>query len=68
MVIMYIIVCMPTKYVSWFNIWAAALSTVVLLITTILLPIRASPNINSANDIFTLMYNQTGWPTGGRSA
>ena len=55
---------MPTKYVSWFNIWAAALGTVVLLITTILLPIKASPNINSANDIFTLMYNQTGWPTG----
>ena len=52
---------MPTKYVSWFNSRAAALGTIVLLITTILLQIKASPNINSANDIFALVYNQTVW-------
>ena len=61
MVIMYITVCMPTKCVSWFNSRGAALGTVVLLITTILLLIKASPNINLANDVFTLAYNQTGW-------
>ena len=58
---MYITVCMPTKCVSWFNSRAAALGTTVLLITKILLQIKTSPNINSANDIFTLAYNQTGW-------
>ena len=64
MAISYMIICMPTRYVSWFNIWASALGTIALLITTILLPIKASPNINSAKDIFTVVYNQTGWPTG----
>jgi amino acid transporter len=64
MFLSYLIICLPTKYVSWFNIWASALGTVVLLITTILLPLEASPNINSARDIFTAVYNQTGWPSG----
>jgi amino acid transporter len=57
-------VCLPTKQVSWFNIWASALGTVVLIVATILLPIKAAPNLNSAKDIFTSVYNQTGWPTG----
>jgi len=60
----YLIICLPTKYVSWFNIFASALGTVVLIIATILLPIKASPNINSAKDIFTVVHNQTGWTTG----
>src|SRR5258706_653930 len=60
----YLIICLPTKYVSWFNIFASALGTIVLIVTTNLLPIKASPNINSAKDIFTKVYNQTGWPTG----
>ena len=63
MFISYRIICLPTKYVSWFNIFASGLGTIVLIITTILLPIKASPNINSAKDIFTQVYNQTGWPT-----
>jgi len=64
MFVSYLIICLPTKYVSWFNIWASALGTVVLLITTVLLPVKAAPNINSARDIFTVVYNQTGWPAG----
>ena len=39
---------------------ASTLGTVVLLITTIPLPIKAFPTINSAKDIFTLVYNRTG--------
>src|SRR5882757_1709205 len=58
----YLIIGLPTKYVSWFNIFASALGTIALIVTTILLPIKASPNINSAKDIFTKVYNQTGWP------
>ena len=64
MFVSYLIICLPTKYVSWFNICASALGTVVLLITTVLLPVKAAPNINSAWDIFTRVYNQTGWPAG----
>jgi len=30
----------------------------------VLLPVKAAPNINSAWDIFTRVYNRTGWPTG----
>lgn len=64
MFISYLIICLPTKYVSWFNIWASAIGTLVLLVATILLPIKAAPNLNSAKDIFTSVYNQTGWPSG----
>ena len=64
MFVSYLIICLPTKYVSWFNIFASALGTVVLIVATILLPIKASPNINSAKDIFTQVYNQTGWQSG----
>lgn len=48
----YLIICMPTKYVSWFNIWATALGIVVLIVTTILLPAKAT-ELNSAKEIFT---------------
>jgi len=65
MFVSYLIICLPTKYVSWFNIWASALGTVVLLLTMDLLPVKAAPTINSARDTFTRVYNQTGWPTGG---
>ncbi|KAH8101637.1 amino acid transporter [Cristinia sonorae] len=66
MFISYVIICLPTKMVSWFNIWASAFGTVVLLIATILLPIKAAQNgqINSAKAIFTKAFNQTGWPAG----
>jgi amino acid transporter len=53
MFLSYLIICLPTKYVSWFNIGATVLGTIVLFITTILLPIKAAPNLNSAKDIFT---------------
>ncbi|KAJ3549968.1 hypothetical protein NM688_g5123 [Phlebia brevispora] len=59
----YIIICMPTRYVSWFNIWANILGWVVLVISTIILPIKAK-ELNSGKDIFTNLYNQTGWPAG----
>ena len=52
MFLSYLIICLPTKYVSWFNIWATALGIVVLIVTTILLPAMAS-ELNSAKDIFT---------------
>ncbi|EJD41031.1 amino acid transporter [Auricularia subglabra TFB-10046 SS5] len=64
MFVSYLIICMPTKYVSYFNIWATALGTVVLVVTTIWLPI-AAPELNSAKAIFTdTSYNGTGWPKG----
>jgi len=63
MFISYCIICLPTRYVSYFNIWASALGTVVLIVATILLPIKA-PQLNSAKDIFSSVYNQTGWPSG----
>ncbi|KZV97072.1 amino acid transporter [Exidia glandulosa HHB12029] len=61
----YGIICLPTKHVSYFNIFATLLGTVVLVITTIWLPIAASPNLNSAKAIFTdTSFNGTGWPSG----
>lgn len=52
MFLSYIIICLPTKYVSWFNIWASMLGIVVLLVSTILLPAKAT-ELNSGKDIFT---------------
>jgi hypothetical protein len=52
MFLSYCIICLPTRYVSYFNIWASALGTVVLVVVTILLPCKA-PELNSAKDIFT---------------
>ena len=52
MFLSYLIICLPTKYVSWFNIWATALGIVVLIVTTILLPAMAN-ELNSGKDIFT---------------
>ncbi|EKM57619.1 uncharacterized protein PHACADRAFT_251336 [Phanerochaete carnosa HHB-10118-sp] len=63
MFLSYVIICLPTKYVSWFNIWATMLGIVVLIVTTIILPAKAT-NLNSAKEIFTSVYNQTGWPSG----
>lgn len=60
----YAIICLPTKQVSRFNIFATALGTIVLVITTIWLPIVA-PKLNSAKAIFTdTSFNGTGWPKG----
>lgn len=74
----YGIICLPTKHVSYFNIFATVLGTVVLVITTIWLPI-AAPELNSAKAIFTdvrplfstvrrsspqTSFNGTGWPSG----
>ncbi|KAF7795625.1 hypothetical protein EIP86_006790 [Pleurotus ostreatoroseus] len=76
----YVIICLPTRYVSWFNIWANILGQVVLVVSTILLPIKAE-KLNSGKEIFTSvsvrnritfvvssrreqLYNQTGWPSG----
>ena len=59
----YIIICLPTLYVSWFNIGATAMGIIVLIVTTILLPIKAT-ELNSGKAIFTEVYNQTGWPVG----
>ena len=33
-----------------------------MFIRTVLLPVKAAPHTNSARDIFTRVYNQTGWP------
>ncbi|PSR80619.1 hypothetical protein PHLCEN_2v6688 [Hermanssonia centrifuga] len=63
MLFSYLIICLPTRYVSWFNIWATGLGIVVLIITTIILPAKAT-KLNSAKAIFTSAENQTGWPTG----
>ncbi|KIP04158.1 hypothetical protein PHLGIDRAFT_120946 [Phlebiopsis gigantea 11061_1 CR5-6] len=63
MFISYLIICLPTKYVGWFNIWATALGFAVLVVTTLLLPAKAV-QLNSAREIFTSLYNQTGWPSG----
>ena len=52
MFLSYVIICLPTRYVSWFNIWASALGIVVLIVTTILLPAKAN-ELNSGKDIFT---------------
>lgn len=52
MFISYVIICLPTRYVSWFNICATALGMLVLIITTILLPAKAI-ELNSAKVIFT---------------
>lgn len=54
MFLSYVIICLPTKYVSWFNIWATMLGIVVLIVMTILLPAKAT-NLNSAKDIFTIV-------------
>ena len=76
----YVIICLPTRYVSWFNIWANVLGIAVLLVSTVLLPIKAT-SLNSGKEIFTVVnisshrslflaltinqiYNQTGWPSG----
>ena len=48
----YVVICMPTLYVSWFNIGATALGITVLVITTIILPIKAT-ELNSGRAIFT---------------
>ena len=48
----YVVICMPTLYVSWFNIGATALGMTVLVITTIILPIKAT-ELNSGRAIFT---------------
>ena len=48
----YTIICLPTRYVSWFNIWANVLGVVVLIISTIILPIKAQ-ELNSGKEIFT---------------
>ena len=61
--ISYVIICLPTKYVSWFNIWAYAIGTILLLVSTILLPIKAQ-ELNSGKAIFTEVYNQLDWPAG----
>lgn len=63
MFISYVIICLPTKYVSWFNIWAYAIGTILLLVSTILLPIKAQ-ELNSGKAIFTEVYNQLDWPAG----
>lgn len=52
MFLSYLIICLPTKYVSWFNIWASALGVIILIVTTILLPAKAQA-LNSGKDIFT---------------
>ena len=52
MFISYLIICLPTKYVSWFNIWATALGIIILIVTTIVLPAKAT-DLNSAKAIFT---------------
>ena len=62
MILSPLIIYLPTKCVSWFNTWRRHCGgTVVLLITTIPLPIKAFPTCNSAKDIFTLVCNRTGW-------
>lgn len=48
----YIVICLPTRYVSWFNIGATAMGILVLIVTTIILPIEA-PQLNSGKAIFT---------------
>jgi amino acid transporter len=48
----YLVICLPTRFVSWFNIWAYFIGTIVLVVATILLPIKAD-HLNSAKDIFT---------------
>lgn len=53
MFIAYLIVCMPTEYVSWFS----STGINILLIPTILIPVKLIPNIKSAKDIFTLVCN-----------
>lgn len=52
MFLSYIIICLPTRYVSWFNIWATGLGIVILIVTTITLPIKAQ-ELNSGKEIFT---------------
>ena len=52
MFLSYVIICMPTRYVSWFNIWANILGVIVLIVSTILLPIKAE-HLNSGKTIFT---------------
>ncbi|KAI0338005.1 amino acid transporter [Trametopsis cervina] len=59
----YVIICLPTRYVSQFNIWAYAIGTILLIVTTILLPIKAQ-ELNSGKAIFTEVYNQLDWPVG----
>ena len=51
----YLVICLPTLYVSWFNIGATAMGIIVLVITTILLPIKAT-ELNSAKAIFTEVH------------
>lgn len=56
----YLILCLPTKQVSWFNMFATTLGTLVLIVTTIWLPV-AAPELNSAKRIFTdTSYNGYG--------
>ena len=52
MFISYLIICLPTKYVGWFNIWATAIGFAVLIVTTLLLPAKAV-ELNLAKQIFT---------------
>ncbi|KAM5537391.1 hypothetical protein V8D89_008910 [Ganoderma adspersum] len=63
MFLSYLIICLPTKYVSWFNIWANALGIIILIVLTILLPVKAE-SLNSGKAIFTQAYNQLDWPAG----
>ena len=52
MFISYVIICLPTRYVSWFNIWASGLGIVILLVMTVVLPVKAE-QLNSGKAIFT---------------
>ncbi|TBU31322.1 amino acid transporter [Dichomitus squalens] len=73
MFISYLVICLPTKYVSWFNIWSNALGIIILIVLTILLPVKAE-TLNSGKAIFTqarlwasprcAAYNQLDWPAG----
>lgn len=52
MFLSYLIICLPTRYVSWFNIWATAVGITILIVTTIILPVKAE-ELNSGKEIFT---------------
>lgn len=52
MVLSYLIICIPTRYLSWFNICASVVGVLVVLVATIVLPIKAQ-EINGGAAIFT---------------
>lgn len=54
MTLTFLLNCLPTRHLSVYNMCAAVLGIMILLVTTVTLPIKAT-KLNSGKDIFTVV-------------